>query len=239
MSKNDLEEPLAPRDKRRKKLTNEEIFERHRSAIESSLKHKLPWEDHFAGAYNPRDIVLYFAKWAYRYLRRQQDIERMLDVPAHDALLARNSTHDAAVQGDPGWDGMDRMLLTANYAHPETEYDVNSVDAPHSYGPSFRRLCIEGRPFQWGTHRPPAWDEEDQRKSKGLAYATPELREPLSRELSWHKTDDVDHPWSTQVGEETWRIRLNDFPDDLMYTLIINDRVIGKFHDWPQCWQRK
>jgi hypothetical protein len=26
-------------------------------------------------------------------------------------------------------------------------------------------------------------------------------------------------------------------PDDLMYTLIINDAIIGKFHDWPEAWQ--
>ena len=238
MAKKDLEEPLAPRDKRRKKLSNEEIFERHRSAMESSFKRKLPWEDQFAGTYDPHNIPLYFTKWAYRYLRRQQDIEKMLDIPAHDALLAKNLKHDAAVQGDPGWDAMDRLLVNTNYAHPETEFEIHSVDEPHRYGPSFRRLCIEGRPFQWACHRPPAWDEEDQRKQQGLAYATPELDERLSRELNWQRTGDVDHPWTTNVAGETWRVRLNDFPDDLMYTLIINEQVIGKFNDWPDSWHR-
>src|SRR5215211_6239286 len=104
-----LKEPLAPRDKRRKRLSNEEIFERHHSAIESSFKRTLPWEDQFAGTYDPHNVPLYFSKWAYRYLRRQQDIEKMLDMPAHDALLAKNLKHDSAVQGDPGWDAMDRL----------------------------------------------------------------------------------------------------------------------------------
>jgi hypothetical protein len=31
---------------------------------------------------------------------------------------------------------------------------------------------------------------------------------------------------------------VRDFPDDLMYTLIINDAVISKFHDWLKSWQR-
>ena len=155
-NKNDLEEPLAPRDKRRKRLTNEEIFERHRSAIESDLEQKSPLEVLFAGGYNAGNVVLYFSKWASRYLRRQQGIERMLDVLAHDALLARNSAHDAAVQGDPGWDQMERMCISTSYAHPETEYDVKSAYDPHSYGPSFRRLCIEGKPSEWASHRPPA-----------------------------------------------------------------------------------
>jgi hypothetical protein len=37
----------------------------------------------------------------------------------------------------------------------------------------------------------------------------------------------------------TWRVGLNDFPDDLMYTLIVNDQIIGKFHDWPEHWNRE
>lgn len=223
---------------KKSKLTNEVIFERHRSAIESHLKNKLPWEDHFAGAYNPGNVALYFTKWGYRYVRRQQDIESMLDVLAHDALLARNSAQDAAVRGNPGWDPMDSFSIRASYAHPEAEFEIKSPEEPHRYGPSFRRLCIEGNPLQWARHRPPAWEEEDERKKKGLDYAVPELGELLSRELSWTATDDVDHPWTTDVAGETWRVRLNDFPDDIMYTLIIDDKVIGKFHDWPKCWHR-
>ena len=92
--------------------------------------------------------------------------------------------------------------------------------------------------LEWARHRPPAWEEEDRRKKKRLAYTTPELGELLTRELSWRATDDVNYPWTTDVAGETWRIGLNDFPDDLMYTLIVNDKVIGKFHEWPERWHR-
>ena len=94
------------------------------------------------------------------------------------------------------------------------------------------------RILQWGRHRPPVWDEEDQRKEKRLPSTSPQLGERLTRTLRWRITNDVDHPWATEVDGETWRVRLNDFPDDFMYTLIINDAVIGSFHDWPECWQR-
>ena len=123
-------------------------------------------------------------------------------------------------------------------------------EAIHSYGPSLRQLCIERRQAgdsdqevwdnisQWARHRPPAWEDEDRRKKKKLSYSSPELSERLTREVSWRDTNDVNYPWSTEVSGEIWRIGLNDFPDDLMYTLTVNDKIIGKFHDWPERWHR-
>ena len=31
---------------------------------------------------------------------------------------------------------------------------------------------------------------------------------------------------------------MNDFPDELMYSLIIDSENAGDFHDWPETWQR-
>ena len=61
----------------------------------------------------------------------------------------------------------------------------------------------------------------------------------LARELSWDTTDDLEYPWATEVEEEHWQIRLNDFPDDFMYSLVIDARDVGNFHDWPETWQRE
>lgn len=33
---------------------------------------------------------------------------------------------------------------------------------------------------------------------------------------------------------QSWRVRLNDFPDELMYGLVIGDELVGNFHDWPE-----
>ena len=48
----------------------------------------------------------------------------------------------------------------------------------------------------------------------------------------------LDYRWQTEVAGQRWRIQLNDFPDDVMYTLLIDDREVGSFHDWPASWQR-
>ena len=238
---------FAPRPEPVRGLTNEAIFEQYRRRIERDVKGKWHWEDKLQDLSTDAITSLYFGEWMARYKHRKDAIEQgpMLDVAAHDALLARYAAHDAAVAGDAGWDQDTRFWIEMPYKNPDIGFDVNSPEEPHSYGPSLRRLWIQAKQsgdsdmdvwnsvLQWARHQPPAWEE----KKKQGAYA-PELSERLTRELSWRATEDVDHPWTSEVGGETWRVRLNDFPDDLMYTLLIDDAIIGKFHDWPEAWQR-
>jgi len=40
------------------------------------------------------------------------------------------------------------------------------------------------------------------------------------------------------MDESQWKIRLNDFPDEPVYTLIINDAEVIHFDDWPGFWTR-
>ncbi len=243
---------VAPRPERPRGLTNEAIFVQYRSLLELSSNTGWQWDQmlHSMGDNFLAILATSKGEWGSRYSRRKDAIEQMIDAAAHDALLARYSTHDAAVQGDPGWDQETRSWIEQFYENASMWFEVDSPDKPHSYGPSLQRLCIERTLagdsgnvlwksiFDWGRHRPSAWEEEDGRKKKGLAYASPELGELLTRKLSWRATTDVDHPWATEDAGETWRVRINDFPDDLMYTLIINDAAIGSFHDWPKAWQR-
>ena len=35
-----------------------------------------------------------------------------------------------------------------------------------------------------------------------------------------------------------WRVRVNDFPDEVMYTLEVAGAPAGDFHDWPGAWHR-
>ena len=240
LSSRDLRGPIAPKRKSKSGPTNKAIFEQYRKAVEDDLKRKLPWS---SSSFLPDESnPLIFSIWGGRYLRRKHFIQKLADVHARDALVTKNSTHDAAVKGYANWDQMILFSITVSYRHRDSGYDVKSPEEPHGYGASFRRLCIERRAsgaLQWAQHVPPAWEEEDERKGEGLTFTTPELGKLLTRKLSWQATGDVDHPWSTEVGGDTWRVRLNDFPDEIMYTLIINDAVIGNFHDWPKSWQRQ
>ena len=31
-------------------------------------------------------------------------------------------------------------------------------------------------------------------------------------------------------------MRLNDFPDENLYTLLVNDVEVAQFYDWPTDW---
>ena len=44
--------------------------------------------------------------------------------------------------------------------------------------------------------------------------------------------------WGPECEGEQCLIRINDFPDDHLYTLIVNDREVAHFDDWPLCWTR-
>jgi hypothetical protein len=130
--------------------------------------------------------------------------------------------------------------------------DAGSVETPHAYSPSMRRLWLEERRAgqsdadgwkqirAWASHRPAVWEVEDRRKKKGLSHTAPELGDKLVRPLSWRSTGEPIYPWAVEVDGKSWRIRINDFPDELMYSLMIGGENAGDFHfhDWPETWRR-
>src|SRR5262249_35846064 len=134
--------------------------------------------------------------------------------------------------------------------NPLNRFDVTSLEQPHAYGPSVRWLWAEAKRkgqsdqggwesiVAWARHRPACWEVEDRRKKKGLAYTVATLGEHLARAVTWSAADDPEHPWTAEVDGQRWRVRVNDFPDEIMYSLVIGDAVVGDFHDWPETWQR-
>ena len=56
--------------------------------------------------------------------------------------------------------------------------------------------------------------------------------------LHWASTQDAEFPYRLVVDNAQWVIRLNDFPDSALYTLLIDDREVMDFDDWPYTWKR-
>ena len=64
------------------------------------------------------------------------------------------------------------------------------------------------------------------------------LEKCLGTEVRWDSTGDTDKPWSARVGPERWQVQVNDFPDEPMYTLVVDGKSVGEFDDWPASWRR-
>jgi hypothetical protein len=45
--------------------------------------------------------------------------------------------------------------------------------------------------------------------------------------------------YHSDVDGHRWRIRLNDFPDEPMFSLIIDGAEVIHFNDWPSEWGRR
>jgi hypothetical protein len=56
--------------------------------------------------------------------------------------------------------------------------------------------------------------------------------------IEWDETDDVDFPYRTQLRSAVLQIRLNDFPDEPLFSLIQDGQHVADFDDWPPLWRR-
>jgi hypothetical protein len=247
--------PARPKPKGPAALTNQTLFEQYRRIVESDLRGQVQGQpEPPAGTF--LFAITYLGYWLARYSRRMQTINgsygKVADEPGQRALVACNRARDAAEPGRPPWEpevSEAFELCLANNSQLGV-LDAPTTQTPHACGPSLRRLWLAGRRLgpsdraawqhirTWASHRPAAWPAEDQRKHQGLAHYDPQLGEHLARPLSWHPTGDPFHPWATEVDGNTWQVRINDFPDELLYSLIIASGPALPFHDWPERWHR-
>lgn len=232
-------------------VTNQWAFERFRAVVEVDVQQGwVDWEEEFeTGSFGWAMMV--FSEWSGRYGRRQQILDgeygKLGDTVGIQALMARNRFVDASVEGVPEWGSEMEEVIQMIAQNPRNGLDVTSAYMPHSYGPSFRRLWIEGESSEqepwnyirvWKSHVPSAWAMEDDRKKRGQAFSTPDIGQRMTRDIDWHVTGEPVFPWKAEVDGEVWQVRINDFPDEVLYTLIIDGEPSGDFHDWPETWTR-
>jgi diadenosine tetraphosphate (Ap4A) HIT family hydrolase len=56
--------------------------------------------------------------------------------------------------------------------------------------------------------------------------------------VQFRSTGDAEFPYEAVVGDRRWLLRLNDFPAEPLYTLLIDGREAQDLEEWPAAWQR-
>jgi hypothetical protein len=56
--------------------------------------------------------------------------------------------------------------------------------------------------------------------------------------IAWEHTGDGEFPYRARVSEAGLLIRVNDFPAEPLYTLLVNGQPGCDLDDWPACWAR-
>jgi len=60
----------------------------------------------------------------------------------------------------------------------------------------------------------------------------------LKMNVTWSRTEDPVVLWRAEVGTRRWAVRINDFPEEPLYTLIVDEEEVGDFDNWPPEWIR-
>ncbi len=62
--------------------------------------------------------------------------------------------------------------------------------------------------------------------------------EYFAKNIQWEKGKDAVYPFCAKVENQDWQIKVNDYPEQEMFTLIINDKEIINFNNWPKNWHK-
>lgn len=82
------------------------------------------------------------------------------------------------------------------------------------------------------------WTELGGATSRRRRGGEKQLEEWITKRVSWTRTGDIQYPWCAMVSDRSWRIKINDFPDEPLFTLVIEEKAIGDLEDWPKAWKR-
>jgi hypothetical protein len=76
--------------------------------------------------------------------------------------------------------------------------------------------------------------------AKSAAPAKPSAPKAARREtaVAWSKTGDAEHPYEARVAGARWVVRINDFPAEDLYSLLVDGVEVEHFNDWPKAWQK-
>ena len=68
--------------------------------------------------------------------------------------------------------------------------------------------------------------------------STRKIKNYLAEKIDWQRTENPDYPFTAEFKGEKCVIRLNDFPEEHLYTLVVNGKEVADFDDWSAAWSR-
>ena len=60
------------------------------------------------------------------------------------------------------------------------------------------------------------------------------LSEYVAMKITWLATESSLLPYTAHVNGKTLLIRVNDFPEDPLYSLLVDNAVVGDLEAWPK-----
>ena len=66
-------------------------------------------------------------------------------------------------------------------------------------------------------------------------WTVPQAR---ARAVVWSQTRDASTPWRATVDAQAFTLRLNDCPEEPLYTLFVDGSPVGALNDWPKTWSK-
>jgi hypothetical protein len=179
-----------------------------------------------------------------------------MTVQDRDAVVARNRAKFGMLPFVPQRQFLELLPDPPHgLLHPAKYYsNIRCVDADHpEYGPLLQWFVRESEKqdldeagmlqliLDWSLRMPAQMREFERRQAPSTQRADnrPNVLIPfLQREVRCHQSRDLDNPWTADVQNHRWTLRLNDYPDDFLYTLIAEDEPIASFNDFPRNWKR-
>lgn len=58
----------------------------------------------------------------------------------------------------------------------------------------------------------------------------------FNEKVTWSRTDDAECPYNATINGSLWVLRLNDFPEEEKYTLLIDKKAVLSFTETPNTW---
>lgn len=80
--------------------------------------------------------------------------------------------------------------------------------------------------------------DEERFRQIGREWRRRAMEARTSRAVTWEETDSAEYPLRTLMDGHETRLRINDFPDEPLFSVIVAGQSVGELEDWPPAWRR-